>query len=426
MTEQVDLIIYGIGQLCTMPLENDGPQRGAGLGNLGLIEDGVIVIHNGVIAEVGTREEMEGKFVSAEVINAEGKLVTPGLIDPHTHAVWAGHRADEFERRIGGATYQEIMAEGGGINATMKATRQANLAQLIDESKPRLMRMLRHGTTTAEVKTGYGLNTDTELNMLNAIAVLDTELPIDLAATFLGAHAIPPEYKNDVDGYVDLVVGEMIPAVEAWKEEHWPDTLFCDVFCETGAFSREQSRRILEAGKAVGMGLKIHSDEFDPLGGTGMAVELGATSADHLVATIQEEIEMLGQSDTIAVSMPPTPFGLAHPHYTPAQDFLAAGAALAIATDCNPGTAWCENMQMVLALATRYLRLTQGQALACATVNAAFAIERGGEIGTLVEGALADVVIWQVDDYRHLGYQFGGNLVHQVIKQGNIVFTQKS
>ncbi len=424
MAEQIDLIIHNAGQLCTMPLEDNGPQRGAGLGNLGIIEGGAVAIHNGAIYAVGSSEKILGEFEGAEEIDAGGKLVTPGLIDPHTHAVWAGHRADEFEQRIEGMTYQELMARGGGINATMKATREADLGQLIDESKPRLMRMLQHGTTTAEVKTGYGLNTETELNMLNAIAVLDTELPIDLAATFLGAHAIPPEYADNADKYVDLVIKEMIPAVVDWKEEHWPDTLFCDVFCETGAFSRVQSQRILTAAKAAGLGLKIHSDEFDPLGGTGMAVELGATSADHLVATTTTEIEQLGRSNTVAVSMPPTPFGLGHQHYTPAQYFVAAGAILAIATDCNPGTAWCESMQMVFALATRYLRLTQGQALACATVNAAFAIERGGEIGTLTEGTLGDVVIWQISDYRHLGYRFGGNLVHQVIKRGNVVFTQ--
>lgn len=420
---QVDLVIYNARQLCTIPIQPGGPQRGKALGDLGIIEKGAIVIDEGRIVAVGNNNIL-GAFESKVTIDAEERLVTPGLVDPHTHVVWAGNRADEFERRIAGATYQQLMAEGGGINATVRATREADLSTLIEESKPRLLRMLRHGTTTVEVKTGYGLSTEAEIKMLNAIAVLDTELPIDLVPTFMGAHAIPPEFANDVEGYVDLVVRDMIPAVALWRADHWPGPLFCDVFCENGAFTVEQSRRILSAAKKAKLSLKIHSDEFEALGGTRLAVELAATSADHLVATTPEEITLLGQSKTIAISMPPTPFGLGHHHYTPAQALLEAGAALAIGSDCNPGTAWNESMQMVLALATRYLKLTPAQALACATVNAAFAVGRGSEVGRLSVGALGDVVIWEVNDYRHLGYRFGTNLAHQVIKRGQVVYTQ--
>jgi imidazolonepropionase len=423
MRQQVDLLILNAHQLCTMPTHNSGPQRGRALGDLGIIVNGGIAIDEGQIVAAG--DKLLDNYEADMIIDASGCLVTPGLVDPHTHVVWAGHRADEFERRIAGATYQQIMAEGGGINATVRATRAADLTALIGETKLRLIRMLQHGTTTVEVKTGYGLSTEAEIKLLNAIAVLDTELPIDLVPTFLGAHAVPAEFVGNGNGYVELIVNEMIPAVGQWKAEHWPGLLFCDVFCETGAFSVEQSRRILEAAKLTRLGLKIHSDEFEALGGTRLAIELGATSADHLVATTPQEIELLGKSKTIAVSMPPTPFGLGHHQYTPAQAMLEAGAALAIATDCNPGTAWNESVQLVLALATRYLRLTPAQALACATVNAAFAIGRGGEIGTLIAGSMGDVVIWQVDDYRHLGYRFGTNLVRQVIKRGQVVYTQE-
>ena len=420
MKQKIDVLIINAGQLCTMPLHDNAPQRGHDLGDLGMIENGAVAIHEGKILEVGT--DLENTYDATTTINANGKLVTPGLVDAHTHVVWAGNRANEFERRIAGATYQEIMAEGGGINATMQAVRNADLTTLIEESKLRINRMIQHGTTTIECKTGYGLSTEDEIKTLNAIALLDTEMLVDLVPTFLGAHAVPPEFKDNPDGYVEVIVNEMIPAVAIWKSEHWSRELFCDVFCETGAFSVEQSRRIFEAAKLAGLKLKIHSDEFDALGGTRLAVEMGATSADHLVATTLEEIALLGQSSTIAVSMPPTPFGLGHHHYTPAQDMLDANVALVIATDCNPGTAWGESLQLVMALATRYLKLTQAQALACVTVNAAFAVERGGEIGTLTEGALGDVVIWQVDDYRQLGYRFGTNLVDRVIKQGEVIF----
>lgn len=422
--QKIDLMIVNAGQLCTMPTQDGQPQRGAVLGNLGMIRNGAVAIHEGGVVAVGANDTLTGDYSATTVIDAGGKLVTPGLVDAHTHAVWAGERAAEFERRIAGASYQEIMAQGGGINYTVRHTRQADLEMLIHETEARLRRMLQHGTTTVEIKSGYGLETATELKMLEASRHLSQKLPLDIVPTFLGAHAIPPEYADKPDAYVDLVIREMLPAVIEWKNYHKIETLYCDVFCENGAFSLAQSRQILEAAQGGGLGLKIHADEFGALGGTALAVELGAVSADHLVVTPLEEIEALGKSSTMAVSMPPTPFGLGHHHFTPARAILEAGGALVIATDCNPGTAWCENMQLVLALAARYLRLTPAQALACATVNAAFAIGKGGQMGTLAAGALADVVIWQVEDYRTLAYRFGTNMVQQVIKRGQSVFSQ--
>jgi imidazolonepropionase len=280
--------------------------------------------------------------------------------------------------------------------------------------------MLKHGTTTAEAKTGYGLETATELRMLEALLRLDAEGPLELSITFLGAHAIAPEYKGDPDGYTRLVCGEMLPAVHAWWQAHAPGkTLpFVDVFCETGAFSLPQSRRILETARALGFPLKIHADEFDNLGGASLAAELGAVSADHLVKTSPVDIAALGQSNTVAVGLPCTPFGLAERDYTPARAILEAGGLLALASDLNPGTAWCGDMQFTIALACRYMRLTPAQAIAAATINAAAAIGRADRIGSLEPGKQADLLILSVPDYRHLGYRFGPNLVHTVIKKG--------
>lgn len=422
MSKYIDLIVYNIGQLCVVPGHDSGPQRGHKLGDLGLLDNAAVAIHEGRIVATGSMADIQGTYDAADILDAQGRLVTPGLVDPHTHVIWAGDRADEFEQRIAGATYQKIMAAGGGINRTMRATRHADLTTLVNQAKPRLDAMLAHGTTTVEAKTGYGLETAAEINMLNAIVLLDAEHPIELVPTFLGAHAIPPEYADDSDGYVDRVIDDMLPAVIRWQSEHWPDTMFCDVFCEVGAFDLAQTRRILEAAQALGFALKVHVDEFEPLGGTRLAAALGAVSADHVVVTPDDEIEALGASDTVAVSLPPTPFGLGHVQYTPATRFLDAGAALAIATDCNPGTGWNESMQFVMALAARYLRLTPAQALAAATINAAYAVGRGHRVGSLESGKQADLVIWNVPSYHHLSYRFGGNLAHTVIKRGKIVY----
>jgi len=421
MRQHVDLLITGARQLCTVPAHDGGPQRGHVLGDLGLIEDGALAILNGVVQAAGPTERITAAYTADRVINAAGRLVTPGLVDPHTHFVWAGDRAEEFERRIKGATYQQIMAEGGGINRTVEATRQASLDELVTSGLQRLDLAMQHGTTTVEIKTGYGLSTADEIKMLSAIALLDAEHPIRVIPTFLGAHAVPPEYTGRPDAYVDLVVEEMLPAVAAWKAEHWPGVMFCDVFCEEGVFTLAQTRRILEAARQAGLLLKIHVDEFVALGGTRLGVELGATSLDHLDATPDDEIALLGASQTVAVALPTTPFGLGSSHYPPVQKLLDAGAIVALATDCNPGPAWTENMQLVMALATRYHRLTQSQALVACTLNAAWALAIGDRVGSLEPGRAADIVIWRTGDYRELGYHFGINLVEGVIIGGKRV-----
>lgn len=417
--ENVDLLIHSAAQLCVVPAHN-GPQRGAALGDLGIIPDGALAVRQGQIVATGRAADLRARFRATSEIDATGRCVLPGFVDPHTHLPWFGDRANEFEQRLAGATYMEIMAAGGGIMSTVHQTRQASVADLVADNLPRLQRMLAHGTTSAEAKTGYGLDTAAELKQLDAMLALEAAQPVELALTFLPAHAVPAGYTGRTEAYVDLVVTAMLPAGAAWMRQH-NRTLFCDVFCEAGVFDLAQTRLILETARELGYRLKVHADEFEGLGGTALAVELGAVSADHLVRTPPADIAALGRGDTVAVGLPGTPFGLAHTEYTPAGQILAAGGALALATDCNPGTCWCESMQMVIALACRYMKLTQAQAVAAATLNAAYAIGRGTEIGSLEAGKQADILLLSVADYRQLGYRFGTNLVEMVFKRGQRV-----
>jgi len=413
------MLIHSASQLLTI---SGSPQRGRDLGQLGIISDGALLIQGEKIVAVGSTSELRSAYPDEPTLDAGKKVVMPGFVDPHTHAIWIGDRSAEFEMRLQGKSYLEILAEGGGILSTVHATRTGTLETLKSETRMRLWSMFAYGTTTAEAKTGYGLHTATELRMLLALLNLDKEGPLEIVPTFLAAHAIAPEYKNRPDDYTALICNTMLPVLDEWWPHEAPfyEMPFVDVFCETGAFSLEQSRAILSKAKQLGFPLKIHADEFDNLGGAQLAVELGATSADHLVKSSSSDIQALAQSNTVAVALPCTPFGLAETHYTPAQDILEAGGLLAIASDLNPGTAWCENMQFVLALACRYLHLTPAQAIVAATINAAAAIGRASKIGSLEPDKQADLLILTVPDYRHLGYRFGTNLVQTVIKKGHI------
>ncbi len=413
------MLIHSASQLLTL---KGGPQRGEELGQLGIIPNGAVLIRNGIIEAVGKSEDLRAAYPQEPEFDALDRVVMPGFVDPHTHVIWAGDRAAEFEMRLEGKTYLEILAAGGGILSTVRATRSASLNSLLDQTRLRLWTMFEHGTTTAEAKTGYGLKTAVELRLLQALIALDREGPIELAITFLGAHAIAPEYKDRADEYTDLICETMLPMVKDWWPNHAPHLPlpFVDVFCENGAFNLDQSRRILSTAKQFGFPLKIHADEFGNLGGVPLAVELGAVSADHLVLTSDEDIRLLGRSDTVAVALPCTPFGLAEKDYTPAKKILQAGGVLAIATDLNPGTAWCGNMQFAIALACRYMGLTPAQAIAAATINAAAAIQRADRIGSIEVGKQGDLIVLEVDDYRHLGYRFGTNLVKAVIKKGHL------
>jgi len=444
------MLIHSASQLLTL---KGGPHRGRLLGNLGLIQDGAVLVREGMILAVGLTKHLLAAYPDETRLDARGCVVLPGFVDPHTHVIWAGDRAAEFEMKMAGAKYLEILTAGGGILSTVRQTRLASIDTLMAETRPRLDRMFAYGTTTAEGKTGYGLQTETELRMLEALLRMDAQGPLELAPTFLGAHAIPPEYIDDPQGYTDHLCNEMLPAVRKWwgtqnidyaqdspldsnrqglTANRQPPTAnsqklkanrqlpFVDVFCETGAFDLAQSRQILTRAKELGFPLKLHADEFDNLGGASLAAELAAVSADHLVRTSAADITAMAKSDTVAVSLPCTPFGLAEDEYTPAQQIIAADGFLALATDCNPGTAWCESMQFVIALACRRLKLTPAQAIAASTINAAHAIRRADRIGSIEPGKQADLLVLAVPDYRQLGYRFGTNLVKQVIKRGRV------
>ncbi|HVM71444.1 MAG TPA: imidazolonepropionase [Anaerolineales bacterium] len=420
------MLIHSASQLLTLA---GGPQRGQALGRLGLLENGAVLVRHGTIQAVGPAPDLLQAYPDEPRLDAGGCAVLPGFVDPHTHVVWAGNRAAEFEMKLAGAGYMEILAAGGGILSTVRRTRAASLGTLIEETRPRLMRMFAHGTTTAEAKTGYGLQTESELRMLEAILKLDADGPLELAPTFLGAHAVPPEFTNNPQGYTDHLCNEMLPTLRLWWDSRRgasdatgpaSQPPFVDVFCETGAFDLAQSRQILTRARQLGFPLKVHADEFANLGGASLAAELGAASADHLVKTSPADIAALAASESVAVSLPCTPFGLAESGYTPAKQILAADGLLALATDCNPGTAWCESMQFVIALACRALKLTPAQAIAAATINAAQAIRRADRIGSIEPGKQADLLVLSVPDYRQLGYRFGTNLVRQVIKRGQV------
>lgn len=416
----IDLLVHSASQLLTL---TKGPQRGRELGQLNLREGAAVAIDQGRVIETGSSDRMRIKYRPKQEIDAEHGVVLPGFVDPHTHAVFAGDRAAEFRERIAGVSYLEIMQRGGGINATVTATRQASLEELISQSRERLEIMLAHGSTTVEIKTGYGLDLESELKMLEAILALGRQLPIRVVPTLLGAHAVPPEMGGDPERFVDYVIREMLPEVRSWWASRQPDlTLpFFDVFCERGAFSRRQTARLLRAAADLGFPLKLHADEFEGLGCTGLAVELGAVSVDHLVQTPEQDIAVLGTSDTVAVSLPLTPFGLGERDYTPARQFLEAGAILALASDLNPGTAWCESLQMSIAVACRQMKLTPEQAIAAATINSAAALNLADRVGSLTPGKSADLIILNVNDYRHLGYRFGTNLVKTVLINGQVV-----
>ncbi|MFC2028325.1 imidazolonepropionase [Chloroflexota bacterium] len=414
------MLIHSASQLLTL---TEHPQRGSKLGDLGIINDGAILIRDEKIAETGSSRELLNKYPDETTLDAEGCVVMPGFVDPHTHVIWSGDRAAEFEMRQQGKHYLDILAAGGGIISTVRATRKASIESLMSQTRTRLLRMFSNGTTTVEAKTGYGLKTATELRLIKALLALDEEGPVELAITFLGAHAIPPEYMHDSQEYTDLITELMLPILQKWWQTHAAkrtDKPFVDVFCENNAFTLAQSRQILEQAICLGFPIKIHADEFKNLGGASLAVELGAASADHLVKTSNKDITALGNSETVAVSLPCTPFGLAEKEYTPTRKLLEEDAILALATDCNPGTAWNESMQFVIALACRNLELSPSEAIAASTINAAHAIRRADTIGSVTPGKQADLLILSVQDYRHLGYRFGTNLVKQVIKHGQV------
>jgi imidazolonepropionase len=410
------LVVRNAAQLVACPRPGDHPRRGATLRDLRLITDGAAVIEGERIAWTGPTADLPPLPPDAEIIDATGQVVLPGFVDSHTHLIFAGSREDEFEQRLQGLTYQQIAERGGGINATVRRVRTASRDELKSLARPRLRQLLRHGVTTVEVKSGYGLTLADELKCLEAVAELNAEGPWELVPTFLGAHAVPPEYRSDRDGYLGLLINQMLPEVARCRLAE-----FCDVFCETGVFSVEESRRILTQAHDLGLRLKLHADELTPLGGAELAARLGATSADHLLCVTEAGIDALAAAGTVATLLPGTAFFLGMP-YAPARRLIERGVPVALASDCNPGTCPTENLLLVGAMACTQMKMLPAEVVNALTVNAAAALGRADRLGSLEPGRQADFVIWDVPDYRQLFYHFGINHVHRVIKRGRVIY----
>lgn len=387
--------------------------------DVGLIEDGAVAISEGKIVAVGKTEEVLGQIKidkETKVIDAKNKVVLPGFVDCHTHPVFAETREEEFEMRIKGKSYQEIAAGGGGIKSSVKALRSKSKQELIQLTLPRLDMILSYGTTTIEAKSGYGLSLEDEIKMLEVIEELNRIHPIDLVPTFLGAHEVPEEYKDRRNEYIELIIEKMIPEVAKRKL-----AVFCDIFCEKGVFDIEESRKILTAAKNHGFKLKLHADQLTSLGGAKLAAQLGAVSADHLEFIDEEGIQMMKKSDVIGVLLPGACFGLGIRDYPPARKMIDEGIPVALATDFNPGSSMTESVPIILSLACQMMRMTPAEAITASTINSAYAVDKANEVGSIEVGKKADLVIWNVQNYKEIPYHYGVNLVDQVIKDGKVI-----
>ncbi len=414
MAQQADVLFVNIGQLL-LPDGSAGPLKGKEMQKLKTVEHAAIAVKDGKVLFAGPESESSG-VKAAETVDCGGKLVSPGLVDPHTHLVFGGSRENEMALKLQGVPYLDILKQGGGILATVKATRSASEDELVEKARFHLDRMLSFGVTTVEAKSGYGLEKETELKQMRAVRKLQETHPAEVVSTFLGAHAIPQEYKEHPDDFLENMA-ELLPLI---KKEELAE--FVDIFCETGVFTVEQSEDYLRRAREAGLQLKIHADEIDPLGGTEAAVRLGAASADHLVGASDEGIRMLGQSGTVAVLLPGTTFYLGKETYARARDMIEAGAAVALSTDFNPGSSPTENLQFIMNLAMLKLKMTPEEIWNAVTVNAAYAIGRGQAAGSLSAGRSADLVIWEAENYAYIPYHYGINHVSSVYVEGEKVY----
>ena len=406
------LLLTNIGMLAT-PL-GKGPKSGSEQGEIQILKDAWVLCEDGVIAQVGTGPAPAA--ADAQAVDAQGSLVTPGLVDAHTHLVFGGWRQNELGLKLHGKTYLEIQNAGGGIQSTTNATRQATEEELTAKAAKALDEMLSFGVTTCEAKSGYGLALEHELNQLRAIRRLQETHPMDVAATFMGAHLVPAEYKHDREAYVRLVCEEMMPAV---KEQGI--ARFCDVFCEADTFTVEEARQVLEAGLKNGLRPKIHADEIEAIGGSQLAGEIGAISAEHLIVCPPEGIESMARGGVIACLLPATSFNLGST-FAPARDMVTAGVPVAMATDFNPGSCPCLNLQFVINLGCLKYKLTPEEVLTAVTLNGAAAIDTADKVGSVEPGKQADLVIWEAEDLSYLCYRMGSNLVRAVVKGGQTYF----
>jgi len=415
----VSLLIKNAAQVVTSHGASAKPLVGEALGRIEVIEDGAVAVSGDQISAVGPTTEIIKQIETdrqTQIIDAAGKVVLPGLVDPHTHVVFGGSREHELSLKLQGVPYLEILARGGGILSSVEATRDASEEQLVERGIKYCRQMLAQGTTTAEAKSGYGLSTEAELKTLRAVRRVAAAQPVDLVPTFLGAHAVPKEFKGEPDRYLNLVIEEMLPQIVEQKLAR-----YCDVFCEEGVFSIEQSRRLLMAARAAGLELKLHADEIVPLGGAELAAELGAVSADHLLVISDRGIEKMAAAGVIAVLLPGTTFYLREEHYAPARKMIEAGVPVALATDFNPGSSPNNNLQLVINIACLYLRMSPAEVINAITINAAHALGRAATIGSIEENKTADLVIFDAPNYDYLAYRYGTNLVEKVIKNGTVV-----
>jgi len=414
----MNLIISNLSEIAT-PIGNSS-KGGCSQQSIRRIHDAVVLCSNGMIAFVGSPEELEAEFgpsLEAEILDADRGTLIPGFVDPHTHLPWSGSREGEFAMRLEGKTYMEIAAAGGGILSTVQNTRAASEDDLVTATTRRLDFMIRYGTTTAEAKSGYGLNLDDELKQLRAIHRAASEHSVDLIPTLMAAHETPPEFRDHKQRYLDLVCEEIIPQV---AEERL--ARFCDVFCEKGVFSADESRRVLITGSRYGLAPRLHADEFVDSGGAALAAELGALSADHLIAISPAGIDAMAKAGVTAVLLPGTSFFLMKHTYAPARKLVEAGVPVALATDCNPGSSNTESMPMILVLAVFELGLTIEESLTGVTLNAAACLGLGDEIGSVEVGKAADLVLLDAPNLNHVAYHYGVNPVAAVIKRGRVVY----
>lgn len=410
--KKVDIIVTDSSLLLTMK----GPQRpraGEEMSDNGAIPCGAIAIEKGVVVETGPTKHIIDKYKAKRYVDAWDKLVMPGFVDPHTHLVFAGSREMEMEMRSAGADYLDILKLGGGIHSTVKSTRESSQKELLSIAKKRIRQVEQHGTTTIEIKSGYGLDRKTEEKMLKVIAQLNKKSPLDVVATFLGAHTIPKD--TDRDAYISWLIEEA-PAKFKGKAEFW------DVFCEDGAFTTEESEKILKSAKEAGYKLKIHAGQFNDLRAAGMSALLGAVSADHLDKVSDKQLKMMKENGTIAILLPGVPFYLNSDDYPDAKRFNDLGVPVALATDFNPGSCPSFSMQMMICLACHKMKMKAQEAITASTINAAYAIDRGKIVGSLEPGKQADIVILDVETASQIPYFFGTNLVRTVIKKGKVIW----
>ncbi len=396
-------------------------KAGDSMQKLGIVENGSLIVRAGRIDWIGPDAELPAPVADVPgspvvTIDADGQIVIPGLVDSHTHLIFAGERSEELEQRLQGLSYQEISARGGGIMSTVRQVRQCSCEQLKALARPRLQRLLAFGATTVEVKTGYGLTLADELKCLQVIAELNAEGPIELVPTFLGAHSVPAEFRSNRDGYLRLLLDDMLPEVARSRLAD-----FCDVFCETGVFDLDESFRILDRARELGLRLKVHADELTPLGGAELAARLGAVSADHLLCVTDAGIDALARSETVATLLPGTAFYLGLP-YARARWLIERGLAVALASDCNPGTCPTENLPLVGTMACTQMGMLPAEALNALTLNAAAAVGRSDRIGSLAVGKQADLVLCDVSRYQELFCHFGVSHVRHVLKRGQVVY----